>query len=175
MLLRRIDFDWLPMLSSSAIPVIFRLPLSCAGVTFTSISSNAPLFYRRQQVRSRCRLAVHRRFSAHFRRKLTGMNNPFYIFCRNFFSVLSHRHAGGDLDHIDGFTSVSRICGQHTESFVRNLFLNFVGCFFATILSSSFSNSRKNTSRQRERMVGGISFGILVVAPIKRKSAGSPF
>ena len=41
-------------------------------------------------------------------------------------------------------------------------------------LISSGSKARKNTSMHRERRAGGISSGLRVVAPTRRKSAGRP-
>ena len=46
--------------------------------------------------------------------------------------------------------------------------------FSAITLTSGGSNDRKKISTHRERMAGEISSGSLVVAPTRRKSAGSP-
>ena len=46
--------------------------------------------------------------------------------------------------------------------------------FSATCASSSRSSGRKNISMQRERRAGGMSAGLRVVAPMRRKSAGRP-
>ncbi len=177
MLLRRIVRPGVPISSSSTTPVTVSLPLPKAfGSTDTSISISVPMFgpYTARP----------------FANPTCGLAGIFLSGCGLYWpKFTTHSTSAAAIFFLPSFSATpATICTMLTasrplfayrfitstaaSSIVRSTLRTALPAISAT---SSASNGRKKISTHRERMAGGMSWGMRVVAPMRRKSAGRPF